>query len=237
MTPEQAFQSHIAENPYPGRGLVVGRDASGEWTIVYWIMGRSEGSRNRRFVATGGSLRTEPVDVDKLGDPSLIIYEAMLELPGVQLVSNGDQTRSVFDTLQNGGRFTDAMREREREPDAPNYTPRIGAVLDFRRGSPSLTMSLLLGNEQDPTQTDYCFFHPAPPRPGTGRALTTYAGDGNPVPSFRRLPMTLPLPGDTQSILDHYWGHLSEENRVALAVKRVTAAGELGELLVRNRFA
>src|SRR4051812_45401361 len=122
---EANFDRHLRRNPYPGRGLVVGRPAAEEaWLIVYWIMGRSAQSRNRRFVAEAGTLRTEPVDPGAVADPSLIIYEAMLELPGIYLVSNGDQTRTLYEALRAGGSFDSALAQREREPDAPNYTPR-----------------------------------------------------------------------------------------------------------------
>jgi hypothetical protein len=140
---KRRFAEHLEQNPYPGRGLVVGRATSGEWLQVYWIMGRSENSRNRRFVAEpGGVLRTRAVDPAKLADPTLVIYEAMLELPGLYAVSNGDQTRSVRDALAAGGDFAAALATREREPDAPNYTPRISALLDLR-GAPALALSIL----------------------------------------------------------------------------------------------
>src|SRR5882672_5877038 len=122
---EGNFDRHLKQNPYPGRGLVLGRSGEESWVIVYWIMGRSTNSRNRRFVAEGGVLRTEPVDLSLVADPSLIIYEAMLELPGLYLVSNGDQTSTMREMLKAGGTFEDAMAKREREPDAPNFTPRI----------------------------------------------------------------------------------------------------------------
>ena len=237
MTPEKVFEARVANNPYPGRGLVVGKDSDGEWTLVYWIMGRSSNSRNRKFVADGGTLRTEAVDPAKLEDPSLIIYEAMLERPGVQLVSNGDQTRTLFDALGHGETFTDALMRRAHEPDAPNYTPRISAMLDFRGSQPSLTMGLLVSNQHDPAETDRSFFSLAAPASGLGRALTTYLGDGSPLPSFRENPMTLPLPGDTAAIADWYWQNLDSENRVALAVKRVDESGALRQLVVRNAYA
>src|SRR5512145_2449983 len=110
------FQNHLADNPYPGRGLVIGRSEEDTWVIVYWIMGRSTNSRNRRFIAEGTSLRTEPVDPKLVKDPSLIIYEAMLDLPGVFLASNGDQTRTMYETVQRGGTIEEALATREREP-------------------------------------------------------------------------------------------------------------------------
>ena len=141
---ERNFDNHLQKISYPGRGLVVGQ-SSGEdaWLMIYWIMGRSDNSRNRKFVAEGGALKTEPVDASMVKDPSLIIYEAMLELPGIYLVSNGDQTRTLYETLQAGGTFDDALATREREPDAPNYTPRISAMLNLQ-DQPATLMAKLL---------------------------------------------------------------------------------------------
>lgn len=134
---QQNFERHLRQNAYPGRGLVVGRGDDGAWLILYWIMGRSPNSRNRHFVAQGSTLRTEAVDPSLLADPSLIIYEAMLDLPGVYLVSNGDQTRTIYDSLQAGGSFDAALQTREREPDAPNYTPRISGMVPAGRPPPA----------------------------------------------------------------------------------------------------
>jgi hypothetical protein len=233
---KRTFGERLEQNPYPGRGLAVGRSAAGDaWLEVYWIMGRSENSRNRRFVAEGGTLRTEAVDASRLADPSLVIYEAMLELPGVYLVSNGDQTRTVRDALAAGGRFEDALATREREPDAPHYTPRISALLDLRAGAPALALSILRASPGDPAQTDRTTFRPAPPPPGFALGLTTYEGDGDPLPSFRGDPLWLPLEGTPEQVLERYWEALDRANRVALAVKRIPAGGGSSALLVRNR--
>ena len=236
-TARQTFQRHLVESRYPGRGLVIGRDAAGAWTLVYWIMGRSENSRNRRFVADGGTLRTEPVDLSKVADPSLIIYEAMLERPGVQIVSNGDQTRTIHGNLMNGGSFEIALSTREREPDAPNYTPRISGLLDLRAETPAVHLAILKANAFDPARMDRHFHRPACPPPGFGHGLTTYMGDGDPLPSYRGDPLLLPLAGGPAEILDAYWRALDADNRISLAVKTVTAAGACAGLLVRNRHA
>lgn len=230
------FVDHIQQNPYPGRGLVVGRSSIDDaWLIVYWIMGRSAHSKNRRFVAEGPVLRTEPVDISLVKDPSLIIYEAMLELPDLYLVSNGDQTRTVFETLQAGGTFDDALATREREPDPPNYTPRISAMLDLHSAQGAITLSLLKANPANPEWTDRYTYRPASPPPGLGFGLTTYMGDGSPLPSFVGDPLLLPLEGAAQAILDTYWEALDADNRVSLAVKRIPRAGD-SEIRVRNRF-
>lgn len=232
------FARHIAGNRYPGRGLVLGRsEREGAWLQVYWIMGRSENSRNRVFVADGEVLRTEAADPARVADLSLIIYDAMLELPGVFLVSNGDQTRTAFDVMQAGGRFEDALEMREREPDAPHYTPRITGLLDLRLGEPSLALSVLKANAADPGQTDRFSYRPAAPPPGFGMCLTTYQGDGEPLPPFGGEPLWMPLRGAAGDVLERYWDALDAENRVALAVKEIPAAGAgPGRLTLRNRF-
>ena len=222
---QQNFERHLRQNAYPGRGLVVGRGDDGAWLILYWIMGRSVNSRNRQFVADGSTLRTEPLNPSLLADPSLIIYEAMLDLPGTYLVSNGDQTRTVYAALQAGGSFDGALQTREREPDAPNYTPRISAMLR-PAGPHPLTLSLLKANLLDPAHTDRFTYRPAVPPPGYGYGLTTYMGDGSPLPSFSGDPLLLPLLGTPQQLLAAYWDALDPENRIALAMKRI-AEGEV----------
>ena len=159
------FARHIEQNSYPGRGLVLGCSSDGAaWLQVYWIMGRSPNSRNRIFEAEGSTLRTAPHDPATLRDPSLVIYEAMLELPGVHIVSNGDQTRTIHDEIASGGSFESALQKREREPDAPNYTPRISGLTDLREGEAALALSTLKANPADPERTDRTSFRPAPPQ-------------------------------------------------------------------------
>lgn len=227
------FDRHIRDNSYPGRGLVIGR-TDGGFRFVYFIMGRSEHSRNRAFEAEGTTLRTVPLDESKVEDPSLIIYEAMLELPGVQLVSNGDQTRTICDAIAAGGSFEGALETRDREPDAPNYTPRISGMLDFRGSQPALAVSILKANPFDPETTDRTTFRPALPPAGLGVGITTYLGDGSPLPSYAGDPLPLPCPGSAQETLDYYWDGLDADNRIAVAVKELGADGSCSELLTRN---
>jgi hypothetical protein len=230
---KENFERHIRQNSYPGRGLVVGRSDDNAWIIVYWIMGRSPNSRNRRFVAGGTTLRTEPIDLVSVENPELIIYEAMLELPGIFLVSNGDQTRTLSESLQAGSSFDDALLAREREPDAPNYTPRISGMVVPENAASPITLSILKANPADPALTDRFTYRPAPPPPGFGYCLTTYMGDGRPLPSFSGDPLWLPLQGDPETILQTYWDGLDAENRVALAVKVVEKGRS--RILIRNQ--
>ena len=233
------LQRHLAANSYPGRGIVVGRDGSGGWLQVYWIMGRSENSRNRKFVADGPALRTEALDPAKLSDPTNVIYEAMLEIPDVYLVTNGDQTRTIVDFLQRGAGFEDALATREREDDAPNYTQRISAMLDLRGhahgADPQLVLSILRSNDADPAVSDRNTYRPALPPPGLGYCLTTYASDGDPLPPFRGDPLWMPLAGSAEDALARYWDGLDADNRIAAAVKHVPAGGGDSTLLIRNR--
>jgi len=232
------FQQHIGENPYPGRGLVIARAASDEaWLQVYWIMGRSVHSQNRRFVANGTVLRTEPVDESLVKDPSLIIYEAMLELPGIYLVSNGDQTRTLYEAIAAGETFDAALATREREPDTPNYTPRISGMLAPDRALGPIALNILKANPIDPAWTDRFTYRPAPPLPGLGYCLTTYTGDGKPLPSFAGDPLVLPCQGTAEQVLDTYWQALDTGNRVSLAVKEIPDTASPSHILVRNRFA
>ena len=228
------FARHLRDNPYPGRGLVIGRSSIDHgWIMLYWIMGRSAHSRNRRFVVEGGTLRTAPVDPTLLTDPSLIIYEAMLELPGIYLVSNGAQTRTMYETLSTDGTFEAALAQWQHEPDAPNYTPRISAMLVLAQQQ--VTLSLLKANPIDPAYTDRYTSRLAVPAQGLGVGLTTYRGDGNPLPSFTGDPLLLPCAGHPEDLLDTYWEALDVHNRVALAVKHIPAQGGVGTIIVRNQ--
>lgn len=230
------FEQHLVQNPYPGRGLVLGRSDENTWVIIYWIMGRSTNSRNRRFVAEGAALRTEPVDLKLVADPSLIIYEAMLELPGMYLVSNGDQTRTMYDTLQKGGTIETALGTREREPDAPNFTPRINGMLSVEAGAVSPVLSILKANLLDPAYTDRYYYYPSMPQAGFGFGLTTYSGDGDPLPSFTGEPLLLPCLGTAEQILEKFWNALNVENRVSLAVKQISISSGQSQIFIKNRF-
>ena len=235
---QQHFGRHLAANPYPGRGIVIGRLESGDWLQLYWIMGRSQNSRNRRLVAEGGELRTEARDPALVEDPTNIIYDAMLELPQLFLVSNGDHTRDLADELAAGGRFDDALARRGREDDAPNYTPRIAGMIDLRgqtHGAPAqIALAILRANAADPDQTDRAVWRLPPPPPSLGYGITTYRTDGNPLPPFAGDPLWLPLAGDIDAVLDAYWDALDADNRIALAAKRIAADGSQSEISLRG---
>jgi len=234
---QQNFERHIRSNTYPGRGLVIGRSSvTDAWLQIYWIMGRSTHSQNRRFVVEGTSMRTEPVDPSLVEDPSRIIYEAMHELPGIYLVTNGNQTQTLIDTLQAGGTFDGALSTREREPDPPHYTPRISGMLCPDDPLGPIALSILKANVINSERTDRYTYRPAPPPPGLGYCLTTYMGDGSPLPSFTGDPLLLPCAGTAHVVLDTYWDALDEDNRVSLAVKEIPADGSASRIVVCNRF-
>jgi IMP cyclohydrolase len=161
----------------------------------------------------------------------------MLELPGIYLISNGDQTRTLYDTLQAGGTFDEALATRAHEPDAPHYTPRISGMLTLREARGEAALSILKANAADPAFTDRSTFRPAFPLPGFGYGLTTYQGDGLPLPSFSGEPLLLPCQGDAETVLETYWNALNQDYRIALAVKEIPASGGSSRILLRNRYA
>jgi IMP cyclohydrolase len=232
---ETQFAEHLQQNPYPGRGLVIGRTAADGWVQIYWIMGRSARSQNRRFVINHGTLRTEARDPTIIPGPSLIIYEAMLESPGQYLVGNGDHTRTLTDTLQAGGTFEDALLQREREPDAPHYTPRIMGLLTFEDRTARVVLGILKVNPANPVLTDRFSYRPAPPPVGFGVGLTTYTGDGTPLPSFRGDPLLLPCHGSVEAILHRYWDALNPAYRIAIAVKTIMPDRRTSTIIVKER--
>ena len=222
---EQNFGRHIAANRYPGRGLVLGRLSDGALAQVYWIMGRSAHSRNRRFVVDDGIvLRTEARDPSLVQDPSLIIYEAMLELPDVYIAANGDHARTIYAALEQENRLEDALATREREDDAPNYTPRIAGLFDLR-GMGTAVLAILRANAASPDETDRVVWRLPLPPAGLGYGITTYRSDGDPLPSYAGDPLWLPVAGSAEEVADIYWEALDEDNRIALAVKPIDANG------------
>jgi hypothetical protein len=229
------FES-LRENSYPGRGIVVGMDETGRLLVqVYWIMGRSANSRNRILESEWGELRTAAADPAKIKDPSLIIYNAMRELKDLYLVSNGDQTDTIYQGLLAGVSFSQALNTRQYEPDAPNYTPRISAISSLREGVPVAELSILkrspFGESCDRQTFRYELF-----APGYGRCITTYDGDGDPLPSFSGEPRLMPLAGEGEEIAQMYWDALDLENRVALAVKTIDIATGTSDILIINQY-
>lgn len=219
--------ARIQSNPYPGRGILIGLSEDGTRLVqAYWIMGRSPNSRNRVFRSEGGDVWTEPADPAKVEDPSLIIYNAMRELDGVYIVSNGDQTDTIHDSLRHAATFEQALATRSHEPDAPNYTPRISGIIDARSGVALAKLSVVKASPFGPEHSARSYFEIDDFSPGLGYCVTTYTGDGDPLPPFEGEPFLLPVPAGDDAIADSLWDALDSDNKVSLAVKSL----DLGEI-------
>ena len=213
----------LKSNPYPGRGIVMGRSADGKNSyIVYFIMGRSENSRNRIFVPTEDGIRTQAWDPAKMTDPSLIIYHPVRRFGDFVIVTNGDQTDTIRDGLASGVGFEDSLRTREFEPDAPNFTPRISGLL-YPDGS--YRLSILKSAEGDPSCCQRFFFEYDKPIAGRGHFISTYAGDGNPLPSFEGEPVSVAVEGGLEAFARRVWESLNMENKVSLFAMSVPGNG------------
>ena len=205
-------------NTYPGRGIIVGLTPNGEEAIAaYFIMGRSANSRNRVFVKKQGAVFTEPFDPSKVEDPSLIIYAALRQFKNNLIVTNGDQTDTIRDAYLEGKSFAEALTTREFEPDAPNFTPRISAVLHFEPKNFNYEMSILKSvDEAGSACARYHFTYPG--TPGLGHFLHTYVCDGNPLPSFQGEPERVEMEDDFEGFCDKLWNSLDAENKISLYV-------------------
>lgn len=211
----------LSANPYPGRGILLGLSDDGANAIIaYFIMGRSENSRNRVFIETNDGIRTEAFDPDKLTDPSLIIYSPVRTLGNAHtIVTNGDQTDTIYTYMRNGGDFRDAIRARTFEPDAPNYTPRISGLMTVELGKASYSLDIIKSDCGDPDRVLRYYYDYQSPRAGEGRLIHTYTGDGSPLPSFEGEPTSVKLSGGIDDITRGIWGALNEDNRVSLFVR------------------
>ena len=219
----RSLQEELKNNAYPGRGIVMGRTPDGRYAVTaYFIMGRSVNSRNRIFVEDGEGIRTEAFDPSRLSDPSLIIYAPVRVLGKRTIVTNGDQTDTVFEGLKEGKSFEEALAAREFEPDAPNYTPRISGVMETDGGAFSYKMSILKSADGDPSCCDRYTFSYDNPLAGEGRFIHTYQRDGNPLPSFEGEPERIAI-GDEgiDGFAKRIWESLNEENRVSLFVRYI----------------
>ena len=224
----------LQSNPYPGRGIVLGRSADDTKAVIaYFIMGRSENSRNRVFVETPDGIRTQAFDPSKMTDPSLIIYHPVRKVGRGLVVTNGDQTDTVRDGLLAGRTFASALHTRTFEPDAPNYTPRISGLL-----SPdgSFKLSILKSADGDPSCCQRFFYTYDHPLAGEGRFIHTYKGDGEPLPSFEGEPVRVALTApDPEALADELWAALNEDNKVSLFVRYIDLADGTHRDAIRNK--
>ena len=217
-----SLANELAGNSYPGRGIVIGKSADGKYAVTaYFIMGRSENSRNRVFVEDGEGIRTQAFNPSKLSDPSLIIYAPVRVLGNKTIVTNGDQTDTIYELMDKQQTFEQALRTREFEPDAPNYTPRISGIMHIENGTYNYAMSILKSNNGNPDACNRYTFAYQNPVAGEAHFIHTYMGDGNPLPSFEGEPKLVELDGDIDSFTKLVWENLNEENKVSLFVRYI----------------
>ncbi|MBE5873296.1 MAG: inosine monophosphate cyclohydrolase [Lachnospiraceae bacterium] len=231
-----SLEQELKSNEYPGRGIVIGRSADGKYAVTaYFIMGRSSNSRNRVFVTEGEGIRTEAFDPSKLEDPSLIIYAPVRVLGKDTIVTNGDQTDTIYEGMDKGLTFEQSLRSREFEPDAPNYTPRISGVMHVEDGQYGYSMSILKSNNGDPSCCNRYTFSYDKPVAGEGHFIHTYMHDGNPLPSFSGEPKLVDIPNDMDAFTDMVWNSLNEDNKVSLFVRFIDiATGEYKTKIVNK---
>lgn len=217
-----SLENELKSNAYPGRGIVIGRSADGKYAVTaYFIMGRSSNSRNRVFVTEGEGIRTEAFNPSLLEDPSLIIYAPVRVLGNETIVTNGDQTDTVFDGRKEGLTFEQSLRSREFEPDGPNFTPRISGLLHVENGAFDYSLSILKSNDGDPSCCNRYTFTYDKPIAGQGHFIHTYMHDGNPLPSFSGEPKKVEIPNDLEAFAAMLWESLNEENKVSLFVRYI----------------
>ena len=215
-----SIEKELRENCYPGRGIIIGKSEDGKKAVTaYFIMGRSENSRNRVFIEDNEGIRTQAFDPSKLTDPSLIIYAPVRVLGNNTIVTNGDQTDTVYDLMKKGQTFEQSLRTREFEPDGPNYTPRISGILNVQDGKFNYAMSILKSANGNPECCNRYTFTFDKPINGDGHFIHTYKTDGNPLPSFEGEPKLISIPNDIEEFTKSLWSNLNEDNKVSLFVR------------------
>lgn len=229
--------SLIRGNSYVGRGIVIGKSPDGKHACsAYFIMGRSANSRNRVFSERDGALYTEPYDASRVEDPSLIIYAAIRSLGNRLIITNGDQTDTIYDGLLEGKSFSEALSRREFEPDHPNLTPRISGLITFSGSDFSYEMSILKSADAAGTACSrYTFSYPA--IPGVGHFIHTYVGDGNPLPTFQGEPERVAITDDIDSFTSRLWDALDADNRISLYTRYtdLSTGKKQNRLINRNK--
>ncbi|MCI9390239.1 MAG: inosine monophosphate cyclohydrolase [Lachnospiraceae bacterium] len=232
------LEQELKGNPYPGRGIVIGKSPDGTKAMTaYFIMGRSENSRNRIFVEDGQGIRTQAFDPAKMTDPSLVIYAPVRVLGNKTIVTNGDQTDTIYEGMDKQMTFEQALRSREFEPDAPNYTPRISGILHVENGSFNYAMSILKSDNGSPESCNRFTFAYENPAPGEGHFIHTYQSDGDPLPSYEGEPKLVAIPDSLEEFAEMLWGSLNEDNKVSLFVRSIhIATGEsVSKIINKNQ--
>ena len=233
---KMSLELELKGNAYPGRGIVIGKSADGTKAVTaYFIMGRSENSRNRVFVEDGDGIRTQAFDPSKLTDPSLIIYAPVRVLGNKTIVTNGDPTDTIYEGMDKQLTFEQCLRTREFEPDAPNYTPRISGIMHLEGGGYNYAMSILKSSNGNPDSCHrYTFAYEAPVN-GEGHFIHTYMCDGNPLPSFEGEPKLVEIPDDMDAFTEMLWNSLNAENKVSLFVRYIDIATGNYETRIVNK--
>ena len=233
-----SLEQKLSGNSYPGRGIVIGKSADGAYAVAaYFIMGRSENSRNRVFVEEGEGIRTQAFDPSKLTDPSLIIYAPVRVLGNKTIVTNGDQTDTIYEGMDKQLTFEQSLRCREFEPDGPNYTPRISGIMHIEDGKYNYAMSILKSNHGNPESCNRFTFAYEKPLAGQGHFIHTYMHDGDPLPSFEGEPKLVSIPDDMDAFTNMLWNSLNEQNKVSLFVRYVDLETGEVEQEIRNKNA
>ena len=231
-----SLEQELKGNAYPGRGIVIGKSKDGKKAVTaYFIMGRSSNSRNRIFVEEGNGIRTQAFDPSKLEDPSLIIYAPVRVLGNKTIVTNGDQTDTIYEGMDKQLTFEQSLRCREFEPDGPNYTPRISGIMHVENGTYNYAMSILKSNNGNPQACNRYTFAYENPVAGEGHFIHTYMCDGNPLPSFEGEPKLVEIPDDMDAFTDMLWNSLNEENKVSLFVRYIDIATGAYESKIVNK--
>lgn len=231
-----SLENELKSNAYPGRGIVIGKSPDGTKAVAaYFIMGRSVNSRNRIFVEDGEGIRTQAFDPSKLEDPSLIIYAPVRVLGNKTIVTNGDQTDTIYEGMDIQLTFEQSLRCREFEPDAPNYTPRISGIIHRENGSFNYAMSILKSNNGNAAACNRYTFAYENPVAGEGHFIHTYMHDGNPLPSFEGEPKLVAVSDDIDAFTDMLWNSLNEENKVSLFVRYIDIATGTYETKIVNK--
>ena len=231
-----SLAEELKNNAYPGRGIVIGKSEDGKKAVTaYFIMGRSENSRNRIFVEDCQGIRTQAFDPSKLTDPSLIIYAPVRVLGNKIIVTNGDQTDTIYEGMDKQLTFEQSLRCREFEPDAPNYTPRISGILHMGNGGFNYAMSILKSNNGNPDSCQRYTFAYENPAAGEGRFIHTYMHDGNPLPSFEGEPKLVGISGGIDEFTDMLWENLNPENKVSLFVRFIDLEDGTSQTRIVNK--
>ncbi len=231
-----SLEQELKSNAYPGRGIIIGKTPDGSRAVTaYFIMGRSENSRNRVFVEDGEGIRTQAFDPAKLQDPSLIIYAPVRVLGNKTIVTNGDQTDTIYEGMDKQLTFEQSLRSREFEPDAPNYTPRISGIMHIENGKYNYAMSILKSNHGNPDSCRRYTFAYENPAAGEGHFIHTYMHDGNPLPSFEGEPKLVEIPDDMDAFTDLVWNSLNEDNKVSLFVRYIDIVNGKYETRIVNK--